>query len=171
MDISGPEGTPDGVIDGNDRVMIGNPNPDFIYSVNTSLKYKGFDLTAQVYGVQGNDVFDFRKLTPSRQISRWTPDNRSNEIPRANNTRGYRASDFFITDGSFLRVQNITIGYAFKPTFVKGINNLRVFFSGNNLYTFTKFNTGFDPEMGELGINEGAYPRPRAFSLGLNVGF
>ncbi len=171
VDISGPDGKPDGVIDAYDRTIIGNPNPSFIYSLNTSLRYKQFDFSAQLYGVQGNDVFDFRKMTPSRQIVRWTPDNPNTEYPRANNTRGYRASDFFITDGSFLRIQNVAIGYTLKSNIIKGVNNLRVFFSGNNLYTFTKFNTGFDPEMGEMGINEGAYPRPRAYSLGLNIGF
>jgi len=170
LDISGPNGTPDGVIDGNDRTIIGNPTPDFLYSFNTNLKYKRFDLSAQFYGIYGNDVFDFRKLTPSRQILRWTPDNPSNDIPRANNTRGLLASDFFITDGSFLRIQNVTLGYNFKPNPVKGIKSLRIFFSGNNLYTFTKFNPGFDAELGENGVNEGAYPRPRAISLGLNIG-
>jgi len=171
LDISGPDGEPDGVVDSFDRILIGNPNPDFIYSFNTNLTFKGFDLSAQLYGVYGNDVFDFRKMTPSKQIQRWTPDNLSNEYPRANSTRGYKSSDFFITDGSFLRVQNITLGYNFRPELIKGVRSLRVYFSGNNLYTFTKFNTGFDPEMGELGINQGAYPRPRALSLGINVGF
>lgn len=171
LDISGPEGVPDGVVDGLDRTIIGNPNPDFFYSFNTTVRYKQFDLSAQLYGVQGNDVFDFQKMTPSRQILRWTLDNPSNEYPRANNSRGYKASDFFVTDGSFLRVQNVTLGYNLPAGMLKGVQSLRVYFSANNLYTFTKFNTGFDPEMGENGINGGAYPRPRAFSLGLNVGF
>ncbi|RZM28541.1 MAG: TonB-dependent receptor [Pedobacter sp.] len=171
LDISGPDGVPDGIVDANDRTMIGNPNPDFVYSFNTSLKYQRFDLTAQLYGVYGNDVWDFNKITPSRQILRWTPDNPSNEFPRANATRGLKASDFFITDGSFLRIQNVTLGYNLKPNLVKGISNIRVYFSGNNLYTFTKFNPGFDAEVGENGINTGGYPRPRAYTFGLNVGF
>jgi TonB-linked SusC/RagA family outer membrane protein len=171
MDISGPDGTPDGVVNELDRTIIGNPNPDFIYSLNTTLRYRQFDVSAQLYGVQGNDVFDFQKMTPSRQILRWTLDNPSNEYPRANNSRGYRSSDFFITDGSFLRVQNITLGYNLPSGMIKQVQTFRVYFSVNNLYTFTKFNTGFDPEMGENGINGGAYPRPRAFSLGLNIGF
>lgn len=171
MDISGPEGTPDGVVNELDRTIIGNPNPDFIYSLNTNIRYKQFDLSAQLYGVQGNDVFDFQKMTPSRQLLRWTLDNSSNEYPRANNSRGYRSSDFFITDGSFLRIQNITLGYNLPSRMIRHIQSFRVYASVNNLYTFTKFNTGFDPEMGENGINGGAYPRPRAFSLGLNIGF
>ncbi|MXV50565.1 SusC/RagA family TonB-linked outer membrane protein [Pedobacter sp. HMF7647] len=170
MDISGPDGKPDGVIDSYDRTIIGNPNPDFIYSFNTNLKFKGFDLSAQLYGVEGNDVWDFQKMTPSRQLLRWTPDNPSQEIPRANGSRGYRASDFFITDGSFLRIQNVTLGYNFKTGIIKGVKSLRLYLSGNNLYTFTKFNPGYDPELGEMGINGGAYPRPRNISIGLNLG-
>ncbi len=171
LDISGPEGVPDGVVDELDRTIIGNPNPDFIYSLNSTVRFKQFDLSAQLYGVQGNDVFDFQKMTPSRQILRWTIDNPSNKYPRANASRGYRSSDFFITDGSFLRVQNVTLGYNVKAGAIPHVQTCRIYFSANNLYTFTKFNTGFDPEMGENGVNGGAYPRPRAFSLGLNIGF
>ncbi|RVU02994.1 TonB-dependent receptor [Mucilaginibacter limnophilus] len=172
VDISGPDGVPDGVInDQYDRTIIGNPTPNFLYSFNTNLKYKQFDLSAQFYGVQGVDVLDLQKLTPSRWIQRWTPDNPSELYPRANNTRGYKASDYFITDGSFLRIQNITVGYNVKSGLIKGINSIRIYLSGNNLYTFSKFNKGFDPEVGEDGINWGNYPRPRAISLGLNIGF
>ena len=171
LDISGPDGVPDGILDANDRTVIGNPNPDFIYSVNTSVTYKRFDLSAQLYGVQGNDVFDFRKFSPSRQLQRWTPDNLTNEFPKVHATRGFHGSDWFVIDGSFLRIQNVTIGYNFPERLVPGVNSLRVYFSGNNLYTFTKFNPGFDPEVPENGQHWGSYPRPRAFSLGVNVGF
>ncbi|RAJ02368.1 TonB-linked SusC/RagA family outer membrane protein [Chitinophaga skermanii] len=170
-DISGPDGKPDGVIDSYDRTIIGNPNPDFIYSFNTNVKYKAFDLSLQLYGVQGNDVWDFQKMTPSRWLQRWTPDNPSNEYPRANATRGYRASDFYITDGSFLRIQNVTLGYNIALPSLKAVKSLRLYLSGNNLYTFSKFNKGFDPEVGEAGINGGAYPRPRSVSLGAHVIF
>ncbi|MBL0744423.1 SusC/RagA family TonB-linked outer membrane protein [Chryseolinea lacunae] len=170
LDISGPEGKPDGVVNELDRTIIGNPNPNFIYSFNTNVRYKQFDFSAQLYGVQGNDVFDFQKMSPSRQLQRWTLDNPSNDYPRANNSRGYRASDFFLTDGSFLRLQNVTVGYNLPSETIKGVKSLRVFFSGNNLYTFTGFHGGFDPEVGELSINNGSYPRPRAFTLGLNIG-
>lgn len=171
LDISGPAGKPDGVVDSYDRTIIGNPNPDFFYSFNTSVKYKQFDLSMQLYGVQGGDVWDFQKMTPSRWLQRWTPDNPSNIYPRANATRGWRASDFYLTDGSFLRIQNVTVGYNLKSDAISAIKSLRVFLSGNNLYTFTKFNKGFDPEVGEAGINNGAYPRPRSVSLGLNIIF
>ncbi|NIG56717.1 TonB-dependent receptor [Chitinophaga sp. Cy-1792] len=171
LDISGPDGKPDGIVDSYDRTIIGNPNPDFIYSINTNVKYKQFDLSLQLYGVHGGDVWDFQKMTPSRWLQRWTPDNPSNEYPRANATRGWRASDFYLTDGSFLRLQNVTVGYNLKTDAMKYVKSMRVYLSGNNLYTFTKFNKGFDPEVGEAGINTGAYPRPRAVSLGANVVF
>jgi hypothetical protein len=171
LDISGPDGKPDGTVDSYDRVILGDPNPDFFYSFNTNVKYRQFDLSLQLYGVQGGQIWDFQKMTPSRQLQRWTPDNPSNEYPRANATRGYRASDFYLTDGSFLRIQNVTIGYNLKAETIRFIKSLRLYLSGNNLYTFTKFNKGFDPEVGENGINNGAYPRPRAVSLGLNVIF
>ena len=171
LDISGPDGKPDGTVDSYDRVILGDPNPDFFYSFNTNVKYRQFDLSLQLYGVQGGQIWDFQKMTPSRQLQRWTPDNPSNEYPRANATRGYRASDFYLTDGSFLRIQNVTVGYNLKAETIRFIKSLRLYLSGNNLYTFTKFNKGFDPEVGENGINNGAYPRPRAVSLGLNVIF
>ncbi|TJZ54787.1 TonB-dependent receptor [Sphingobacterium olei] len=172
IDIAGADGSPDGTIDPTyDRVVIGDPTPNFIYSFNTSVSYKRFDLNAQFYGVYGNDVFDLQKMTPSRQVQRWTPDNPSNLYPRANNTRGYKASDFFVEDGSFLRLQNVTLGYSFRPGMIKGISNIRLYASGNNLLTITKFNKGFDPEVGLDGINWGNYPRPRAYSFGVSVGF
>ncbi|NGM66909.1 SusC/RagA family TonB-linked outer membrane protein [Sphingobacterium sp. SGR-19] len=172
VDIAGADGNPDGTIDPTyDRVVIGDPTPNFIYSFNTSVSYKRFDLNAQFYGVYGNDVFDLQKMTPSRQVQRWTPDNPSNLYPRANNTRGYKASDFFVEDGSFLRLQNVTLGYNLRPGIIKGISNIRLYASGNNLLTITKFNKGFDPEVGLDGINWGNYPRPRAYSFGVSVGF
>lgn len=171
LDISGPEGIADGIVDEFDRTVIGNPNPDFIYSINTNLKYKGFDLSAQLYGVQGNDVFDFRKFSPSRQLQRWTPDNPTDEFPKVHSTRGFLGSDWFVTDGSFLRIQNVTLGYNFPSGIVRGVESLRIYFSGNNLYTFTKFNPGFDPEVQENGQHWGSYPRTRALSVGLNIGF
>jgi TonB-linked SusC/RagA family outer membrane protein len=171
LDISGPDGEKDGVVDQYDRTVIGNPNPDFTYSINTTFKYKGFDLTAQLYGVHGNDVFDFRKFSPSGQLQRWTPDNRTDKYPSVNSTRAYWGSDWFVTDGSFLRIQNVTLGYNFPADMLRVVNSVRVFVSGNNLYTFTDFHKGFDPEVQANGQHWGSYPRPRAFSFGVNVGF
>src|SRR5699024_9388207 len=95
----------DGVVDDDDRVIIGDPNRDFIASFNTTLEYKGFDLGLKLYAVYGNDVFNLRKWTPSLQLQRWTPDNPTQEYPRVSSSRSYYASDWFIEDGSFLRIQ------------------------------------------------------------------
>ena len=160
----------DGKVDDNDRTIIGNPNPKFLYSFNTTLRAKGFDISAQLYGVQGNDVFDFRKFSPSGQLQRWTPDNPTNAYPSVNSNRAYYGSDWFVTDGSFLRVQNVTLGYNFKSNLIKHVETLRIYLSGNNLYTSTKFHKGFDPEVKANGQQYGSYPRPRAFSVGLNIG-
>jgi TonB-linked SusC/RagA family outer membrane protein len=160
----------DGKITDADRTIIGNPNPKFLYSFNTSVRVKGFDLSAQLYGVYGNDVFDFNKFSPSRQLQRWTPDNPTNDFPTVNSNRAYYGSDWFVTSGSFLRVQNVTLGYNFKAGLIKGVQTLRVYFSGNNLYTLSGFHKGYDPEVQANGQAGGAYPRPRALSLGVNIG-
>ncbi|SDJ89898.1 TonB-linked outer membrane protein, SusC/RagA family [Catalinimonas alkaloidigena] len=160
----------DGKVDDNDRTVIGNPNPDFIYTINTSLRYRNFDFSAQLYGVQGNDIFDFQKFSPSRQVQRWTPDNPTDAFPSVSSNRAYYGSDWFVTDGSFLRIQNLTLGYNVPLENVKALSNVRVYLSASNLYTFTKFHTGYDPEVQENGQNWGSYPRPRVFSLGLNFG-
>ncbi|WP_460680108.1 SusC/RagA family TonB-linked outer membrane protein [Mucilaginibacter koreensis] len=155
----------------NGKYIIGNPNPKFNYSFNTSLKFQRFDLYAQFYGVKGNDVFNFSKFTPSAQLQRWTPDNPTNDFPSVNSTRVNYASSWYVEDGSFLRIQNINVGYNFKPGLIKGVSNLRVYFSGNNIYTFTKFNPSFDPEVQENGQFAGNYRKPRAYSIGLSVTF
>jgi len=75
-----------------------------------------------------------------------------------------------VTSGSFLRVQNVTLGYNFKAGLIKGVQTLRVYFSGNNLYTISGFHKGYDPEVQANGQAGGAYPRPRAMSVGVNIG-
>jgi hypothetical protein len=156
---------------GQGEYIIGNPNPKFYYGFNTSLKYKRFDLYAQFYGVYGNDIFNFSKFTPSAQLQAWTPDNPTNLYPSVNSTRVYYASDWYVQSGSFLRIQNINLGYTLKSNVIKGITNLRIYFSGSNLFTFTKFSPSFDPEVGENGQFNGSYRKPRQLSLGLNVNF
>lgn len=178
LDISGPNGVPDSVIDAYDRTIIGNPNPDFILSFYSSFRYKKFDASISLYGVFGNDIFDLQKWSPSRQVQRWTPDNPSKEFPSVNSTRIYYASDWFVEDGSFLRVQNITVGYNFDIRAAHA--KLRTYFSVANLYTFTHFHKGFDPEVNANGQNRALdgsqysnplYAKPRTYSLGLELNF
>jgi TonB-linked SusC/RagA family outer membrane protein len=156
---------------GQGEYIIGNPNPKCYYGFNTTLKYGQFDLYAQFYGVYGNDIFNFAKFTPSAQLQAWTPDNPTNAYPSVNSTRVYYSSNWYVQSGSYLRIQNVNLGYTLKPNLIKGISNLRIYFSGSNLFTFDKVGPSFDPEVGENGQNNGNYLKPRQYSLGLNVSF
>src|SRR5690606_4822085 len=132
MDIAGADGSPDGTIDPTyDRVVIGDPTPNFIYSFNTSVSYKRFDLNAQFYGVYANNVFDLQKMTANQQVQRWTQNNPCHLYPQTKNKRGYKAYDFFVEDRSFLHLQNVTLGYNIRTGIIKGISNIRLYASGN----------------------------------------
>ncbi len=164
VDLSG-----DGVWNENDRTVIGDPNPDFTASLNLNLKYKNFDAGIFLNGVYGNDVIE-TDLYNSPQFTplRWTIDNPTNSYPRLRENRLYYVSDWFIKDGSFLRIQNLNVGYTFvKPSVIK---NSRVFVNIDNLYTFTKFR-GYDPEVGLNGRYSGGYPRFRKITLGVELNF
>ena len=156
---------------GQGEYIIGNPNPKGYYGFNTSVKYGSFDLYVQLNGVYGNDIFNFAKFTPSAQLQAWTPDNPTNAYPSVNSTRVYYASNWYVESGSYLRIQNVNLGYTLKPNLIKGVSNLRVYFSGSNLYTFDKVGPSFDPEVGSNGQNNSAYLKPRQYSLGVTVSF
>ncbi|MGN6419225.1 MAG: SusC/RagA family TonB-linked outer membrane protein [Pseudobacter sp.] len=160
----------DGVFNTNDRTIIGDPNPDFLLSLNLSARYKKFDASIFLNGVFGHDVL-WSGMDNSAQYAplRWTPDNPTNDYPKARQGRYYYLNDWFIKDGSFLRIQNVNIGYNFEPK-VKWLKNLRLFINAENLYTFTKFE-GYDPEVGLDGRYGGGYPRLRKFTFGLDVNF
>lgn len=108
-------------------------------------------------------------FSPRVKAKRWTPDNPTNDFPRLNNARQYWLSDYFIQDGSFLRIQNITLGYNInlKSRFLRSI---RVYANIDNLYTFTRFD-GYDPEVGLDGIYWGGYPKFRKYTIGLDLNF
>lgn len=137
----------DYAIDDRDRCIIGDPNPDFTASLNLSFRYKNLDVSVFLNGVFGNDViYNGYTYDPRVKIKRWTPDNPTNEYPRLNSTRSYLFSDYFVHDGSFVRLQNINIGYTI-PVRKAFIRSVRVFANIENAYTFTKFD-GYDPEVG-----------------------
>ncbi|MBD0400297.1 TonB-dependent receptor [Flammeovirga sp. EKP202] len=166
VDING-----DGVVDTKDRTVIGDPNPTFIYSFSTKLRYKNVDFSVLFTGVQGNQVFNNTKFSGAAYLQRWTPDNPSNEYPSMNSSRAYEASDYWIEDGSYLRIQNINIGYNFNSENIKWMDRLRVYTSIDNPIVFSDFQYGYDPEVGADGIHWGNYPMPTTYSLGLNVSF
>ena len=132
-------------------------------------------------GVFGNDViYNGYTYDPRVKIKRWTPDNPTNEYPRLNSTRSYLFSDYFVHDGSFVRLQNINIGYTI-PVRKAFIRSVRVFANIENAYTFTKFD-GYDPEVGYDGDASGDfdlvklgsannYPQVKLVTIGLDLKF
>ncbi|ARV06634.1 SusC/RagA family protein [Polaribacter sp. SA4-10] len=174
----------DGVIDFDDRINIGNPQADFYMGFNVSAKYKNWDFTTYLYAELGKDmVRNFERFLPNVNkpayyLDRWTGAGTSNSVPRLTNdaTNNKLFSDFFVEDASFLRVQNIQIGYNFTQELLEkvGLSKLRLYTSINNLFTFTNY-TGFDPTINGgaigAGIDSGNYPSARQFLLGLNVTF
>jgi hypothetical protein len=176
----------DGVIDDKDRTLIGNPTPDFIYGISLNANYKGLDVSVDMQGVYGNEIyrdwgngntfaaFNYRRA----RLDRWTGPGTSNWEPQVNDTRGINKlpSTYMIEDGSYFRLRNIQIGYNFSSTLLSGarIRNLRVFLNGQNVKTF-KNNSGFTPEFGgsatRFGVDAGSYPVPAIYSVGINATF
>jgi TonB-linked SusC/RagA family outer membrane protein len=178
-DVGGPDGTPDHEINTYDRVVLGSIQPDFTYGAQTSVSYKGFDLFVALQGSKGGELYNYLRRyleTPTDSynasaalLESWTPENRSQTVPglpnlASNRTYGILDSRY-IEDASFLRLKNITLGYTLKP---KGIAaQLRIFAVAQNLFVITAYK-GYDPEVAD-GIDLGAYPAARTFSVGAKV--
>lgn len=177
----------DGVINNEDKVVIGNPHPDFTYGFTAGATWKNFDANLFLQGSHGNDVYmgmfryDLNTTNlPISALGRWTGEGSSNDIPRMTHSdlnQNNRVSDRFIEDGSYLRIKSLMLGYTLPSDVLDraGISKLRVYASANNLFTFTKY-SGLDPEIGtrgtlEIGIDRGFYPSPRIYNLGINVTF
>ncbi len=174
----------DGVINGSDRTIIGNPNPTFTFSLNNTFTYKNFDLTVFFQGSYGNDIFNVNRMDTESMavinnqstsvLGRWTGEGTSNSMPRAvfgDPNQNGRVSDRFVEDGSYLKLKNVNLSYTLpKGVFGENFKVVKVFLSGQNLVTWTNY-TGFDPEVSVNGVDIGTYPVTRTVSLGLNVGF
>jgi hypothetical protein len=175
----------DGTITAADQTVTGNPNPKFIFGFSTSLAYKNFDLSGFLSGTQGNDIYNqarFAFETPLGQrnlyaglANRWSPTNPSQEYASAALSSRLPVSSRFVEDGSYVRMKNVTLGYTL-PT-IKGVQRIRVYASGNNLFTITKY-TGFDPEVNTyagsntvIGVDNLVYPPARSFLGGLQITF
>ena len=180
-DISGPDGTPDGVIDANDRQVIGNPYPEWVYNVNARMGIAGVDLSILFQGVSNIDRYldsngqlpmqDQRNNALSYWINRWTPENPSTELPRLGGQNNSITSDFYIQDASYLRLKNVELGYTLPRGFTRdfGINTLRAYVAGQNLVTWTDFEN-FDPERARGGSAR-LTPLYKIYSLGINLQF
>ena len=167
VDLSG-----DGVFSDKDRTIIGNPNPDFMASLSLNATYKNFDVEVFLNGVFGNDIL-YQNMWGGQANNmplRWTQDNNTNSYPSLRQDRSYYLSDWYVKDGSFVRVQNVNLGYNFHPKNMKWLSKLRLYVNAQNLYTFTKFK-GYDPEVGTDGIYWGGYPRLSKWTFGLDIIF
>jgi len=179
----------DGQITDEDRVMIGNPYPDFTLGLNLNTRWKNFDLNMFWYGAFGHDIFtggtrrhDLNMPNwKSDVLNRWTEENPSATHPRVTiddpNGNYSRPSDFFIEDGTYVRLRNLSIGYTVpvNVTQLIGASRLRFYAAAQNLITFTGY-SGHDPEIGsgwalDVGIDRNIYPQARTFMFGVNLDF
>ncbi|MBS0029142.1 SusC/RagA family TonB-linked outer membrane protein [Chitinophaga sp. 22321] len=180
----------DGVINGDDKTKVGDPNPKQTYGLSLSAGWRGFDLSVLLNGVGGNDIVDgtraydraYNNYTTAI-FGRWHGEGTSNTMPRVTlgdepNNNYRRFSDLYVHNGAFLRIKSVNLGYDLKRTLLKRLpmEQLRVYVSGLNLFTFTHYR-GLDPEVGygidpwSAGTDLGYYPQPRTILFGLNVKF
>jgi len=173
----------DGIIDDDDRTNIGDPIPDITMGFNLNIDFKNFDLGAYAFASIGNDIVrNYERNLPNANrsvsfLNRWTGEGTSNSFPRVTTgaTNNILFSDFFVEDGSFLRLQNLQLGYSLSPQVAEdwGLKKLRFYVSVNNLFTLTEY-SGFDPtaSTGQPiggGIDYGFYPTPRTYLIGMNL--
>lgn len=179
VDVNG-----DGVINAQDQTKIGDPFPDFTMGWNVTLEYKGFDFNAFTYASVGNDVYrayerNANYTNKARDVlARWTGPGSTNDAryPRYSFTDGnsnIRVSDRYVEDGSFIKLKNLQLGYTLPASATgKVFSRVRVYVQVRNAFIFTKY-TGFDPEIPggilDTGVDRGAYPQPRTYSIGLDI--
>ncbi|MEY3801666.1 MAG: hypothetical protein RLZZ548_1546 [Bacteroidota bacterium] len=179
----------DGIInfsDDSDKKMLGSPLPKFTAGYNLSVSHKGLDISMQLYAAVGQKIVrNYERQQPyanqlAYTIGRWTGPNSTNENPRLTTslTRNNVFSDYYVEDGSFLRLRNLQIGYTLKGQQLQKLkmNGLRIYLSANNLYTLTKY-MGYDPDLGSVGgalgagIDNGFYPQARSIMMGFSIRF
>ena len=182
----------DGNITGEDMVDLGSPQPKFTWGWNTTLEYKGFDLSLYVTSVQGNKVWnmthwltiaagaDVKYPVGIEALNYWTPTNTNTNVASLSSTQTtWAQSSQFLEDGSFIRLSNVTLGYTFPQKILHHkLKNARIYVSGQNLFIITKY-SGIDPELSSTpgytdisqGIDNGAYPSTRTIIFGIKVGF
>lgn len=175
----------DGTISSADQIITGNPNPAFIYGFSTNLSYKRFDINAFLAGSQGNDIYNASRLSFEMPLgqrnqfaglaNRWSATNPSNQYVSGFQAGRLPITNYVMEDGSYLRCKNLTLGYTLPP--IKGIQQIRVYASANNLFTITNY-SGFDPEVNTyagsntaIGIDNLVYPQARSFLGGLQITF
>ena len=190
-DISGPNGTPDGIVNDFDRTIIGSAQPNFVWGLNNTVAYKNLTLSFFFQGSQGNQLVNQnlsdlanvngkQNVLASAGLGRWTPQNPSNLYARALTTANDNVfSSRFVEDASYLRLKNVTLAYNFPSVLMNkiGMSNARIYVSGTNLWTLTNY-SGYDPEGNAyggttniVGVDFGGYPQATTYTVGLNIGF
>lgn len=179
----------DGVVNADDRTVIGDPNPDFTGGMSNNFKYKNFDLNIFMQWSYGNDVFNANRLVFEGStrldqnqyagfINRWTPDNQVNTMFRVGGAGPYAYSSRVVEDGSYLRLKTVALGYSLPTEMAKKVNlkTLRIYAAAQNLITWTKY-SGPDPEVSVRnsaltpGFDYSAYPRASTVTFGLSATF
>lgn len=176
----------DGKITDADRIYHGSGAPRFESGLSFDVSYSNFDFAVQVYGsfgakvINGSRVFAHQWGTSKDLVYQWSPANPNSDIPQqkiSGHLNNRAISDFFLEDGTFVRLRNATLGYTLPNKLMSkaNITRSRVYFSAQNLFTFTKY-TGFDPEVGNDGLNnrgidKGNYPVSAMLRLGVQLDF
>ena len=178
----------DGVVNEQDRTVLGNSQPKFTGGFNTTLNYHNWDLFIALHGSYGNKLFNtlrarFEKTSTSYNslksvADRWTEDNPSNTIGKASNSTSIVSDDRYVEDASFLKVRNITLGYTLPLKQITQNSKLRIFVSLQNFFTLTGY-SGYDPESNRNGVDEssglyqgvdfGTYSSAKTIQFGLNL--
>ena len=186
-DVSGNK-----AIDADDITFIGSPLPKFTFGLTNSFQYKDFDFSVFVQGSQGAKIFNFLRWQLEKMdnafynqlttvMDRYTATNTNGKLPRFTNTNTNNVyiSDRYVEDGSYVRIQNISLGYRLPKNIIEKakINSARVYVTVQNLKTFTNY-SGYDPEIGAfnnniklMNVDMGHYPNPRSFTIGASVEF
>lgn len=176
----------DGKVDAaNDREILGDANPDFFGGLANNFSYKGFELNIFLQYNYGNEIFNMNAVeleTPTggqnayrELLNRWTPSNPSDIYPKATTNRNVLISDRFVEDGSYLKLKTVSLSYGFPNIKIKHIQGIRLYVTGQNLLTWTKYR-GYDPEVSyrgastlEAGEDFGGYPQSRTFMFGVKL--
>ncbi len=178
----------DGILNEQDKVIIGNANPDFSFGIGNQFFFKNFSLNIFLQGVFGNEIvnfnrfglesFDGTKNNSTAALKRWTPNNPTNKYPRANALPPPNVlSDLQVEDGSYLRVQDVTLAYNLPGRLSEKLylKSVRFYVSAKNIYTITDY-SGYDPEVSRfandnlsMGADYGSYPRSKMFMAGVNI--
>lgn len=180
----------DGVINSDDRTIIGDPHPDFTGGLNIDLNYRGFSLSTRLYGSYGNEMvnyvnrwIDFGQFLGNRSKKRlyeswgspYLDDNSKAKVPKISfsDEIDQYASTYFVEDASYLRMQNLQLGYDISNILNLNVRQMFIYAHMTNVFTLTKY-TGLDPEVNRggvnMGIDAGGWPTPRQFMIGINIG-